>query len=284
MPCKFNHNPTIGIALGGGGAKGFAHIHIIKALEELGIEPAIISGTSMGALIGSAYASGMSACEIKDYTIKVFSSKVGLFHRLWGSMKSDISSILNRSARSGTIDMVSLVSNFLPTSLPSGFCDLSIPLAVVATDLNSGEDVVLRDGDLRTALAASACIPSIFQPVVLNGRNLIDGSTSNPVPIEPLLGLCDIIIAVDVTGVTPVPELAITTQNVLDRASQILQRTIVSEKISKFRPEIVIRPSLHGYKSLDFMRVAEIIEATAALEDRTKMLIENAITRIELSQ
>ncbi len=205
----------IGLALGGGSARGMAHIGVFHTFEKYGIPIDMIAGSSAGALIGSAYAAGVSVQEIEDAVLK-WGSKLGLLRltvpdvfdpryysktllRLFERKKSIWDPRLFRLGI-GIFSGVEVNKLYLNVVGDPDFNDLKIPLSVVALDVNSGEEVVFESGSVRLAVRASLSIPGIFTPLAYDGRLLIDGSIADPVPVNALVDRgADIIIAVNVT-------------------------------------------------------------------------------------
>lgn len=173
----------IGLALSGGGAKGFAHVGVLKALEELDIRPDIISGTSAGAIIAVLYADGYSPDEILD----LFS----------GLSFNDLAEITLPRAAFFKIDRF---WQFLRRSLRSTHIEeLSIPVVVTATDLDHGKPVVWRSGSIVERVAASCSIPIIFPPVVIDGIHYVDGGVLRNLPVFPIRPECDVVIGINVS-------------------------------------------------------------------------------------
>lgn len=167
----FGNPPRIGLALGSGAARGLAHIGVLKVLEEAGIEIAAIAGTSIGALIGALYAAGVPVADMEEVAEAVD----------WKSIASLVDPILPTA---GLIDG-KRVSRFFSELLPvRDFNDLRLPLAMVTTDVERGEVVIINRGDLLTALRAAIAFPGIFTPVPFGDRFLVDGGLCHPVPAD----------------------------------------------------------------------------------------------------
>jgi NTE family protein len=160
------HEPTVALVLAGGGARGFAHIGVMRALERRGIDIHVFAGTSMGALLGSLFAAGMSADEVHELAREVSWRDVVDLSFGSGLLKSD------------------RLEALLARTLPETFAELTRPLAVTCTDIESGEAVVLMDGDLRSAVLASSSLPGAFEPIDRDGRTLADGGVINNLPVE----------------------------------------------------------------------------------------------------
>ena len=178
----------IGLALGGGGAKGLCHIAFLKALDELEVRPAVIAGTSIGAVIGGFYAAGISGAKMEQLL-----KTIG-FTELY-KLILDFSLLSNSAIFTGN-----RVEEFLAKKIPfQTFEEVQVPLKVVATDFWNRREVILENGSLITALRASMAMPAVFEPVLLNDRVLIDGGAVNPLPYDLIRAECDLTIAIDVS-------------------------------------------------------------------------------------
>jgi NTE family protein len=228
----------IGLALGGGAARGFAHIGVIKALESQGIVPDIVVGTSAGSLVGALYAAGydgfalqklalsMEEAAISDWSVPFFSKSSGV-------LKGEaIQLYVNR-----TINNVPLEK-------------LKIQFGAVATDLNSGSAILFQRGNTGLAVRASSAVPSVFQPVEIGGHVYVDGGLVSPVPVRFAREMgADFVIAVNISS-QPDPGTASSSVDVL-----LQTFTIMGQSINRFElkdADIVIRPNLGSMKSNDF--------------------------------
>ena len=162
-------DPRIGIALGGGSARGLTHIPYIEAMDELGLKPHVIAGTSIGALIGSGWANGITGAELREHSYSVLGTMRLIATRLWATQVRGISGIF-QNGLSVQLDAMRIVDAFTPPGHPEDFKDLKIPLYVVATDFQSWHQVVFNSGLLRPAIAGSIAIPSLFKPVAFADR------------------------------------------------------------------------------------------------------------------
>jgi NTE family protein len=268
---------TIGLVLGGGGARGLAHIPVLEAIDELGLRPTAIAGTSIGAVIGAGYASGMSGAEIRAYTLELFGKTSEIVSRLWGLRPRGISEVFS----GGTfipLDAKRAVDIFLPPSIPKKFNQLSIPLTVVATDYYGWKEVDISAGELRPAIAASMAIPAIFRPVAVGKRFLVDGGLTNPLPFDKLPPVT-VAVAVDVTG-GPEPRKGRTQPTMVEMifgSRQILLGSLIAERLKQGAPQICIRPNLGSVRVLDFRHAKKILKETMPLKDEAKRLIEASI-------
>jgi len=241
----------IGLALGGGGAKGLCHIMFIKVLDELGLRPSLIAGTSIGAVVGGFYASGVSGAQMERIlkTLK-FSDVVETV---------DLSMLSNSGLVSGKG-----IKDFLYEHIPARtFEDLKIPLKVAATDFWERRQVVFKSGELIPAIRASMSMPAVFQPVRFGGMVLVDGGAVNPLPYDLIRKECDILIAIDVSGEkTPsegdrVPSIF---ESIVS-TNQIMQESIIRSKMKISKPDIYIKPDLTNIRVLEFHRYDEILNS-----------------------
>ncbi|WP_105381610.1 patatin-like phospholipase family protein [Neorhizobium alkalisoli] len=267
-------DPTFAVAFGGGGARGVSHIQIIEALDELGIRPVAISGSSIGAIMGAGMASGMSGREIRDYTLETVGHRGTLLNKLW-SLGPATMRDKRGGFRFGHFNLELILDAFLPPQVPKDFADLEIPMKISATDYYGQAEVVLEKGELRQAIAASAAIPGLFMPIWVNGRIMIDGGVFNPVPYEQLMELADVVIGVDVVGA---PEGDGThPPNRIDSlfgASQLTMQASISLKLKLNPPQIFLRPSVNRFRVLDFLRAREILDESEGVKDELKRAID----------
>lgn len=272
--------PTIALALGGGGARGLAHIHVIEALDELGLTPAAIAGSSIGAMMGAGVAAGMTGREIRDHARSILTSKAEVAARVWRAQKAPRSNFLQGGwPQLGSLNAERVLREFLPDCIPQTFEQLKIPLRVAGTDYYGHRLAVFSSGDLISAIAASIALPAVFRPVVRDGLTLVDGSVYNPVPYDLLQGAADIIIAIDVVGMphggagnTP------STVDVLFGAAQLMMRSIINAKLEISRPDIFLRPPVGRIRVLDFLKIETIMQETAPIKNELKRALDKVIT------
>ncbi|ACL72145.1 patatin-like phospholipase family protein [Thioalkalivibrio sulfidiphilus] len=263
-------HPRIGLALGSGGARGLAHVLVFEVLDELGLRPHRIAGSSIGAIMGALYASGMSAADIHARIDRLtVSPEETWFHSL---LEEDLSRWLGffrpTLGSGGLIGADAFLAYLSETTGRTAFEELRIPLQVVATDMWTRESVVLEAGELWPAVQASMAVPGLFPPVSLGERYLVDGGLTNPLPYDLLLADCDLTIAVDVLGTRTVdssrdPSYFDTSFNTF----QVMQMAILEEKLKRLQPDFLVRPDIKDVRVLEFYRFAEIFEqARPALE------------------
>jgi NTE family protein len=226
--------PKIALALGGGAARGFAHIGVIKALEAQGIVPDIVVGTSAGSVVGSLYAGGHNGFDLQKVALQLDEAQVGdwaLPDR--GVFKGEaLQNFINRAVGNRPLEKLDRL------------------LAVVATDLHSGEAVVFRTGNTGMAVRASSSVPGVFQPVSINGREYVDGGLVSPIPVRIARSLgADLVIAVDISA-RPQNGKTQNTVGVLLQTFAIMGQTLGRLELAE--ADIVIRPQLTDVAATDF--------------------------------
>jgi NTE family protein len=237
--------PRIGLALGGGAARGFAHIGVIQVLEEAGIHPSLVSGTSAGSLVAAIYASGktgaqlqrvadtMEEATIADWTLPIFSR---------GMLRGEA------------------LARYVNTQVGGKLIEnMPLPLGIVAADLNSGQSMLFQRGDTGTAVRASSAVPAVFQPVKISGREYVDGGLVSPVPVRAARSMgAELVIAVDISS-PPENNLSGGTLEILMQTFTIMGKSINSLELKD--ADVVVRPSLVGVSSSDFSARKRTIEA-----------------------
>lgn len=235
-PVKIVHpaHHRVALVLGGGAARGFAHIGVIKALESQGIRPDIVVGTSAGSVVGALYAAGYSGFDLQKVALTMDEGKVGdwsLSERgfIKGEMLQDF---VNRAVKNRPMEK------------------LGIPFAAVATDLQSGEMVVFRVGNTGMAVRASSSVPGVFQPVRIDGRDYVDGGLTSPVPVQAARSMgADFVIAVDISSRPRYGK----TGDAFDILMQTF--TIMEQSITRFETkdaDVLIRPAIGNIGATDF--------------------------------
>jgi NTE family protein len=270
--------PRIALALGGGSARGLAHILMLEAFDELGVKPSIIAGTSMGSICGAAYAAGLSAFEIRAEFEALLSRRTTFFGRIAGRLRGELATFWNFRSPS-IIDNTTLFEMLLPEALHRDFASLEIPFVAIATDFYGIQQVVLDHGPLIPALAASCSLPGLSRPVALEGRLLIDGGYINPVPYDVVMHRADITVAVDVTGDPQRrPDAkAPGTFDLLTGATQILFHSITREKLKSVAPDIFIRPAVGSFNAMDYFHISEILAAAEPAKADLKRQLAKAL-------
>ena len=270
--------PKVGIALGAGGAKGIAHIPMLEALDELGVMPHRIAGSSIGGMIGALYASGLSAKEIKDKIARIAITRSDTFQGVFSDKKISkwMAMIDPDFHHSGLIKSETILAELCDHQPGKTFEDLPIPLSLVATDFWERKAVILESGPLRPAVQASMALPGLFTPVEFDGRVLIDGGTVNPVPYDLLSDSCDIVIAIDINSSKSAEPVSMPGYfDTLFGSIQIMQAAILERELRAGPPDIYIQPELHGIRTLQFHRADEIYrQAQPAKEELKRRLAE----------
>ena len=261
--CDIPKSDRIGLALGGGGARGLSHVLMLQVLDELGVRPHRIAGTSIGAVIGVLYASGMSGQAIRELIDRLTVSKDESW--LGALFKEDVGRwwdfIQLRLGSGGLVDSRVFATYIEEIIGATRFSELEIPLRIVAADFWESEQRVFQRGPLLPALQATIAIPGLFNPVHHDGRVLVDGGLVNPVPYDLLFDECDTVIAIDVSGRrTQVTDNGPSYFETVFNSMQIMQASIIREKLKNRPPDIYIHPRLENVRVLDFNRVDEIYE------------------------
>jgi NTE family protein len=263
--------PRVGVAMGSGSARGLTLIPYLEAFDELGIRPAVIAGSSIGAFIGAGWAMGMSAAEIREHAIDVLGSMNAIMGRLWGTQMSGLKNLF-REGLPMQFDAEKVIRAFKPEAMPEDFEDLEIPLFVVATDFRSWHQIVFHTGPLIPAIAGSVAIPSFFKPVPFGGRLLVDGGVVNPLPLDAAAPLCDFLVALDVNG-DPTEHDPMRSPTALDvgfGAAQIMMHVLITNTIAAHPPDVYARTPVAGFGAFEYWRVREIIAAADADKERFK--------------
>ena len=272
--------PKIGLALSGGGARGAAHIGVLRLLEEMQIPIDYIAGTSMGSIIGGLYASGMTPDEIEE----------ALKSMDWAHIFSDATPRKERSFRRKRDDDLYLVKAklgisdkgepkfptgaiqgqkfdlalrelTLPVTTTTNFDQLHIPFRAVASDIGSGQKVVLSEGDLATAMRASMAVPSIFSAAEVNGRLLVDGGITDNLPVDVVRDMgANIVIAVDIGSPNAPAEDVTNLLAITGQLISIMTRANVEQQIATLTAnDVFIVPKLDGFSSMDFINATSIV-------------------------
>jgi NTE family protein len=238
------HLPSIGVALGGGFARGMAHIGVLKVLEEEGIPVRIIAGTSVGALIGASYCGGLS---IEDLEKVAYRCRFTTFAR-W---------TVSRYGFASNDRMVAFLTQTLKVKT---FEELRIPLGVTATDFNTGEGVVFHSGSIIDPVRASCAYPGMFLPVEIRGRFLVDGMLSYPVPTRPLREMgADRVLAVHLKGTWAKGGAPRHLFDVIGQSFAIAQDAMSS--LWKDAADVIVQPDVTGFAYDDFKRAGDLIRA-----------------------
>tara|TARA_B100000424_G_scaffold271255_1_gene273211 strand:- start:3447 stop:4349 length:903 start_codon:yes stop_codon:yes gene_type:complete len=274
--------PYLGLALGGGGARGAAHIGVIQALHNAGVRPDVIAGTSAGSTLGAMYAATLDPGWIEnrfrefmaDESFKKFNSGELLDGRNQETMLNKVTSKvkqhymvilgLNKSYVAGRDVLEKAVEYLIPVDT---FEELHIPLKVLVTDIQSGEDVIHESGNLKEAIVQSSSIPGFFEPTRQGERILVDGGVTAPIPIYHLKKLTNVVLAVDITNYSVSP---LNNPNMIEivRRSDIITGLRLKEKISQ-DADILIRPDVFGLHWSEFGRFDDLIKCGKEAANKT---------------
>jgi len=272
------NSPSFAVAFGGGGARGLAHIHVIEALDELGIRPTAIAGSSIGAIMGAGMAAGMSGAEIHEYSHEILGRRSEVASRMWKARPGSFVEFFRGGISVSQFNVERLLTVFLPAQIPETFEKLAIPLQVTATDYFGHNLHVCDSGELISALGASAAIPAVFKPVVRDGRLLIDGGIYNPVPFDLVLGKADITIAIDVVGAPTEGHRKVPSSiDLMFGASQLMMQSIITNKLQQSQPDILLRPPVSRFRVLDFLKIDSVLAETASIKDDLKRAVDAAL-------
>ena len=243
-PLPAGDEVRIGLALGGGAARGFAHVGVIQVLEEAGIRPHYVTGTSAGSLVAAMYASGMSGTQLKQVAGAMQEAAITdwllpLFNR--GALKGDaLAQYVNQQVQGRQIE------------------NMSLPLGIVATDLRTGEAVVFRRGNTGTAVRASSAVPGVFLPVKIGEREYVDGGLVAPVPVQQARQMgANFVLAVDISSDPQSGETG-DVFKILLQTFTIMGRSI--NALALRQADVVVRPALNGVGSADFASRERSIE------------------------
>jgi NTE family protein len=256
-----------GLALGGGGVRGIAHVPALEVIDAYGIKPCMIAGTSMGAIIGALYASGKSGRDIRDLIEQHMVNRTDKVKNVYAK-KDFLLAWLDAVRVSGKGSGIFRVDGFLRHLIEQmeaiRFEDLKIPLRVVATDFYSGEPYIFDSGPLLPALKATISIPGVFEPVQHDGRILFDGGVCNNLPYDILQDKCNRTIAINVAptrvkGETSLPGMLDATVGMFD----VLMERATRAKLEKSPPDIYFHPRLVGIRMLEFHKARDVFMQTA---------------------
>ena len=247
-PQKVLRSPTWGLALGGGAARGFAHVGVLQVLEENGLRPAVVTGTSAGSLVAALYATGMKAQELERLALSMEEAtltdwSLPILGR--GVLRGDALERYVRQAVGG-----------------KSLEQMALPLGILATDLQTGRGVLFRRGDTAIGVRASSAVPGVFTPVLISGREYVDGGLVAPVPVSQARDMgAEVVLAVDISKG---PE-----SGPVSGALSVLLQTfdIMGQSINRYelaKATVVVRPALVGVGSADFGARAQSIAAGRA--------------------
>jgi NTE family protein len=261
----------IGIALGGGGVRGLAHVLVLEVFDQLGLRPALITGTSIGAIVGAAYASGVPAAEMRALCLRHIVTRKDRLGDVIGK-RAHLRIWLNafglETGRGGLLSPERMFGYLFKGLRVRTFEQLRIPLRVIAADYWAASE----------ALRASCAFPGVFAPAVVDGRVLVDGGMVNNVPYDHLRDSCDLVIAVDVAGTRQSEHE--TVPGFIDSivgAFNIMQEAEMTRRLSRAPPDIYVHPRIHNTRAFDFTRIETVFEQAAPAVARFRQELERAL-------
>jgi len=278
--CGRRREPAIGLALGGGGAKGLAHILMLETLDAKGIVPHAIAGCSIGAIIGALYAAGLSGREIHAQIEQFFVDRKAAEDTLFALPKSMrwldfIDPALAGGGLLSSDDFIEYLGEVMPAKR---FSDLKIPFRVVTAELQSGAQVVIESGELLPAIQASMAVPGVFPPVRIDGRMLVDGGVVNPLPYDLVEAGSDIVIAIDVSGNRDIGDgEELSSLGVLLQSFHTMSNNLMAEKLRQRRPDIYVRPEIHDIRVLEFYKARSVFEQARPAQQRFARELDKAL-------
>jgi NTE family protein len=258
---------TFALALGAGGARGLAHIAVVEALDEMGVKPAAIAGSSIGAVIGAGYAAGLSGRAMRRHLLSLAHDRGEVLRRVMAARAVAWSEILGAGFGNPlVVEGGKFFDAFMGELLPADFAALKIPLTVLATDLHARECVTFSGGALKPALAASMAVPGLVRPMDVEGHVLVDGGVTDPLPFTALRGKADVIVAVDVSGGGADAQGVPDPWESLFAAISVMGHTIVAHRLKEGTPDLVLRPNIGIFRMLDFFQASAILRAAEPIK------------------
>jgi NTE family protein len=270
---------NIALALGGGGVRGVAHIIVLEAIEELGLEVNAAAGSSIGSIVAALHASRLSGADIREHLLRMAGKKSKLLSNLFSSHAVSLARI--RRPDWSPIDCEALLEKFLPCGVAADFDELRFPLHVIATDLAQEQSVVFSRGPLVKALAASSAIPGLMRPVRVDGRILVDGAVLDPVPVRHIPPASALVVAVDLTGEAMasrhdgrrLPHAVVTAME----SVQMMSRFIATSRLAQYPPAVVLRPAVGKFRATEFHRARQILRELAPFKDVVKRTLDRLL-------
>jgi NTE family protein len=251
---------AIGLALSGGGARGIAHLGVLKALLEKDMKPKIISGVSAGALVGTLYASGLEPDQILEWLLKK-------------NLYRYVRPAWSRFGFLNSRKLIAIYKAFLPIQT---FEELHIKVIISAADIREGKTIYFSEGDIIKPVLASTCIPILFAPIEMDGKLLVDGGIINNLPVEPLVGHCDLIIGVHTNPSNPQYKIR-SIKSMIERTFHLAVYTNVIERI-KYCDLFVEPPDMINYGLFEVSKSREIFNSGYVY---AKKLLENSKELLE---
>ena len=270
---------TVALALGGGGARGLAHIVVAEALDEIGVKPVAIAGTSIGAIIGAGYAAGMTGREMRRYAINIAHNRTDVMRRMMRARAGKLRDLFGgglgrRDAARRRTDV---------PAVPAGAIAGGFFRARHSADRDRVRPLPPHRGGVlgraaARALAASIALPTIMRPVLHDGQILVDGGATNPLPFEHLRGRADLIVAVEISGPPSAgPSEVPNALECLYATVLVMTHSIMSEKLRRGAPDLLLQPNVGTFRALGFLQASAILRAAepakADLRERLTALL-----------
>ncbi|HER20174.1 MAG TPA: patatin-like phospholipase family protein [Chromatiales bacterium] len=277
--------PSIGLALGGGGVRGLAHLAVLELLDDMDLRPCVIAGCSMGAIFGALYASGRSGSDIRalvEEHVVLHDDSLRDVMKKRASLLKWVTGFVPAIQRGGLFNADRFLGHLFGELEQKDFSELEIPLVVVATDYWAAESVIIREGSVLTAVRASTAVPGVFAPVTREDRVLVDGGLVNHVPYECIRDECDILVAVDVGGErAPGKKDHPGALDAILGAMDIMQTAALNQRLKSSRPDVMVRPRIRNVEMLDFTRGDEVLDQSRASVDELRSALTEALERSE---
>ncbi len=271
----------IGLALGSGGARGLSHIVVLEAFDELGVKPTIISGSSIGALIGAAYCAGLSAKEIRErFNVLLHTEPAKILGFYKNSEYLNLIKFIDLGAKQGgLIKGDKFISFYSETLKIKTFEELKIPLKVVTTNYFSREQSIFDSGELYAPIKASYSVPGLFAPVLINKNYYADGGMVNPLPYDIIEHLVDFTIAVDITPppMSPTEEESPPIFETLFASFQIMQKSLLNLKLKISKPDLLINPNIENVRMLEFIKSKNIFAQSKSAKEKVKRFLDKKL-------
>lgn len=271
----------IGVALGAGGARGIAHVVLLEVLDDLGIKPVAITGTSIGAIIGAAYAAGHTGRALRSHLLRVFSRRHHAMAKLLEARVGRFTELFRRGLSNPVlIDAEATLAGFWPGGMPDLFEGLQIPFAAVTTDFYGRAELLIDSGPLLSGVAGSMAIPGLVRPVTRDELTLVDGAAVNPLPYDRLPAYATTVVACDVVA-GPVSGGAAGPSpfDAMFGSAQIMQTAITAKMLRNRAPDLLLRPAVSDFKVLDFFNADKILRAADDEKDQIKRALERVLER-----
>lgn len=256
---------------------------MLEVFDELGIKPALIAGSSMGALVGAAYASGIPAREIGEHARKILTNRLGALRYVLGDRRGRLVELLSlKGFGSMQINGERLAALAFPAGVAARVEETAIPFKIVATDFLELSEHVIERGPMAQAVAASIAVPGLIAAPHIGGRLHVDGSITNPVPFNHARQGMDIVVAIDVTGKPkPFRRGHASNMELVIGSMLIMFNQLAGLRQSLNPPDIYFKPPISGFSAAEFFRAAELMEAAARGKDTLKRELETRLREIE---